>query len=179
MLQVNEVGVLTNHPSVIKDCFFHRLLLPNCDTSVQVKKRSTHMKRISQQVVIFSIYLVEQKNCWLPTWWAYKFHDCFFYKKAWQLFLNAVKKEPDRKNIGSHLTSPQRGSSYICSLPLSVNSVIAELLLRWFIRLLCRPGILCTTATSAMIKAQLAIGTLIWPGSKGEGQSCPAVLQEN
>lgn len=48
-----------------------------------------------------------------------------------------------------------------------------------FVGRICCPGILSTTTTSAIIKAQLAIGCLIWPGSKGEGQSCPAELQEN
>lgn len=48
-----------------------------------------------------------------------------------------------------------------------------------FVGRICFPGILSTTATSAIIKAQLEIGCLIWPGSKGEGQSCPAEIQKS
>lgn len=71
------------------------------------------------------------------------------------------RKRNRQENVRSHLASPQTAIIYVTS-----KGAIG------------RPGILSTAATSAIIKAQLAIGCLIWPGSKGEGQSCPAELQD-
>lgn len=100
--------------------------------------------------------------------------------------LKRSRKWNRQESAHSRLASPTRDGNYLCYLLLSaVNSLTADVLLR-VVRhfpvmnqggIWCG-GILSAAATSAIIRAQLAIGCLIWARSKGEGQSCPAELQE-
>lgn len=116
MLQIDEVDVLTNHPSGFKDCFFHRLLSPNCDTSVQVKKRSTRAKQISQQVVENSEAGCqpgesEPINSTVPS-----------LQESTAASLKRCQKRTRQKNVRSHLAPPQTGGNYLCSLLLRGSS---------------------------------------------------------